>query len=475
MRIAYFLICWLTITSLTAQDTTRLSLLFAGDVMGHDSQIASAYNKATQQYDYAPCFQFVKPYVSAADLAIGNLELTLAGPPYKGYPQFSSPDVLATTLKDIGFDVLVTANNHSVDRRRSGIERTIKILDSLEIQHTGTFVDSLDRLNNYPLMLEKNGISLALLNYTYGTNGIPVPKPVIVNLIDTATIRKDLAAAQARNPDIVIVFMHWGGEYQNRQNATQKKLADFCFKHGADLVIGSHPHVVQPMEWHKEKNQLVVYSLGNYVSGQRKRYTNGGASAWVELQKIRYRPDSMVTTIDSAGYYLHWVYRTVDAHRDYYMCPVPTFERDTTNFIKDRTSLHQMDTFVTDARSLFKKYNQEVYEITQLPPDSIITYKVQLTMRSGETGQDSTQAIGNDIYSPVSAFVDTFYGYTLQTNEDNDMIISLGSFRTKAQAQALQEHLTKAGKEAQVVRYKNGQPVPEKPAVEEETIEGSGD
>ena len=125
-------------------------------------------------YDYSSCFRFVKPYVDSVDLAIGNLELTLAGPPYTGYPQFGSPDALGTTLKDIGFDVLVTANNHCVDRGRKGLERTIMMLDSFKIAHTGTFVDSLARVNESPLIVEKNGFKLAILNYTYGTNGIPV-------------------------------------------------------------------------------------------------------------------------------------------------------------------------------------------------------------------------------------------------------------------------------------------------------------
>ena len=178
--------------------------------MGHDSQIASAYNAATKSYDYTSCFQYIKPYIESADLAIGNLEVTLAGPPYKGYPQFSSPDELAVTLRNIGFDALVTANNHSVDRGKQGIIRTIDVLDSLKIPHTGTFKDSAERAASYPLMLYKHGFSIALLNYTYGTNGIPVRKPNIVNPLDTALIRRDLLRAKESKPDVIIVFTHWG-------------------------------------------------------------------------------------------------------------------------------------------------------------------------------------------------------------------------------------------------------------------------
>lgn len=350
-----------------AQDTTRISLLFAGDVMGHDSQIASAYNPAAKSYDYSSCFEFMKPYVAAADVAIANLEVTLAGPPYKGYPQFSSPDALAITLKDIGFDALVTANNHCVDRGKNGLERTIAMLDSFNISHTGTFIDTLSRLNDSPLIIEKSGFSLALLNYSYGTNGINIPHGSVVNLLDTAVMRYDIIKAKQLNPDLIIVFMHWGSEYQNLPSKNQKNLTQFCFDLGVQLVIGAHPHVIQPMEWRKESNQFVAYSLGNFVSGQRKRYTDGGAMAYIELEKISYNPDSSVTSIDTAGYFLQYVHRTVDAHKDYYLLPVQKVETDSVNFIKDSVSKAAFKTFVDDSRLLYKKYNKDVLEMTTLP------------------------------------------------------------------------------------------------------------
>ena len=362
-RLLLLIFC-LTAIGVNAQDTTRISLLFAGDVMGHDSQIASAYNATTKTYDYTSCFQFIKPYVESVDVAIANLEVTLAGPPFKGYPQFSSPDALALTLKDIGFDALVTANNHCVDRGKQGLERTITMLDSFNIAHTGTFVDTVTRMNDSPLIIEKNGFRLALLNYTYGTNGITVPKLNIVNMLDTAIMRLDILNAKELKPDAIIVFTHWGSEYQSLPSKNQKDLTEFCFQQGAQLVIGAHPHVLQPMEWRKESNQFVAYSLGNFVSGQRKRYTDGGAMAYLELQKITYSPDSAVTSIDSAGYYLEWVYRSVDVNKDYYMLPAIKVEKDTISFIKDGTSKAAFKTFVDDSRLLYKKYNKGVFEMT---------------------------------------------------------------------------------------------------------------
>lgn len=366
IKLVLLIVSGCIISSASAQDTTRISLLFLGDVMQHDSQIKAAYDLSAKQYDYTSCFQFVKPYIASADLAIGNLEVTLAGPPYKGYPQFSAPDQLALTLKDAGMDVLVTANNHCLDRGRKGLERTILMLDSLDIIHTGTFRDTVERMNDYPMLFEKNGFNFALLNYTYGTNGIPVTKPNVVNTIDTAVIRKDIVKAKKTSPDAIIVFMHWGQEYQSLPNKWQKDVTEFCFRLGVKLVIGAHPHVLQPMEWRKESDQLIVYSLGNFVSGQRDRYKNGGAMLKVDLMKVVQ--DSVAETrIDSAGYILEWVYRTPDAKKDYYVLPVPSFEQDSTHFIEDEASRLAFKTFIEDSRRLFKKHNVNLEEIRRKP------------------------------------------------------------------------------------------------------------
>lgn len=278
----------------TAQiKTDTLRLLFAGDVMGHAPQITSAQLVKDKKYDYEPCFQYVKPIVSAADLAIANLELTLPGkPPYTGYPMFRSPDALAEALKNTGFDVLVTANNHSNDARGTGVTNTIRTLDRLKISHTGTFANARERDTQYPLILSKNGFRLALLNYTYGTNGVPTDSPTIVNLIDKTRIAADLEKAKSVKPHYIVVFMHWGLEYQLTENAEQRDLAAFLARNGADLVIGSHPHVVQPVRQEQpsmpedpDKNVIVVYSLGNYISNQLKPHTDGGIMFEVELLK----------------------------------------------------------------------------------------------------------------------------------------------------------------------------------------------
>lgn len=371
-----------------AQDTTKLSLLFVGDIMQHDSNIAAAYNPITGKYDYTRCFEYVAPIIGSADIAIGNLELTLGGKPYKGYPQFSAPDELAVELKKIGFDVLVTANNHSVDRGKKGIERTLRKLDSIGMMHTGTFADTTDRKINYPLLLEKNGIRLALLNYTYGTNGIPVPRVGMVNLMDTIQIKKDIRKAKQLNSDAIIVFMHWGDEYQSLPNNTQKKLTSLCFREGVKIVIGSHPHVLQPMEWKKESDQFVAYSLGNFISGQRPRYRDGGAIVWLHLQKIK--TDSLaVATIQDASYELEWVQKTADEKKEFVMLPMRYFDNDST-FIEDTASKEAIKLFKTDSRALMAKYNVSVGEFSHLN-NQPFTYSIYLGDLADGFGNEQLQ------------------------------------------------------------------------------------
>jgi len=321
------------IISVNAQ-TDTLRLIFAGDIMGHLPQIKSA-EVSPGKYDYRPCFQYVKPILEGADLAIGNLELTLPGKaPYNGYPMFRSPDALADALKDAGFDILVTANNHSNDSRGAGLIKTIETLRELGFQQTGTFKNQRDRDAFYPLMVYKEGFKLALLNYTYGTNGVPAQAPTIVNLIDTVQIAKDLAEARARKPHFIIVVMHWGLEYQLEENAEQRRQANFLIRHGADMIIGAHPHVVQPIRTEtaalpdgSNKQALVVYSLGNFISNQQKPGTDGGILFQVDLV---HRKGVPYAEVSGCGYIPVWRYveKKANGKSTFYALPVGRYERN---------------------------------------------------------------------------------------------------------------------------------------------------
>lgn len=291
----------------TEGQTHRVKMLFAGDAMQHQSQLNAA-KQADGNYDYSKYFTNIKPHLDSVDVATVNLEVTLAGAPYTGYPAFGAPDEYAKSLKDIGFNFFLTANNHSADRRSKGIERTVKVLDSLHISHTGTFVDTLEREIYYPYLMLKDGIRIAMLNYTYGTNGIAVKAPNIVNLIDTVQIKKDIADSKRLGAHIVIANMHWGEEYVLKQNKEQTRLANFLVNNGVRIVMGNHPHVVQPVDIRKEDGKItsiIVYSLGNLISGMRTTDTSGGMIVKIDISK---EPNQEVS-IDNFDYSLVWTYK----------------------------------------------------------------------------------------------------------------------------------------------------------------------
>lgn len=273
--------------SVTLSAQERITLLFVGDLMQHQAQIDAA-RTPDGKYDYSPCFSLVKEQITRADIAIGNLEVTLGGKPYQGYPAFSAPDEYLQAIKNAGFDILLTANNHCLDRGKKGLERTILMLDSLSIPHAGTYRNITERKQHYPLFINKNGFRIALLNYTYGTNGIKPSSTNIVNYIDKDIISQDILSAKARRPDVIIACMHWGIEYQSLPNKEQRELADWLLEQGVTHIIGSHPHVIQPMELRKEDTQqnVVVYSLGNFISNMSATNTDGGLIFTLQLEKF---------------------------------------------------------------------------------------------------------------------------------------------------------------------------------------------
>lgn len=320
-----------------------VSILFAGDMMQHDAQIQAAL-QPDENYSYNECFSHVASDISAADIAICNFEVTLGGKPYKGYPQFSAPDQFFDALKNTGFDVFLTANNHCLDRGKQGLLRTIHVMDSLKMLQLGTYADSVDRANRYPLLIEKNGIRIALLNYTYGTNGIPDKYPAIVNRIDKSKIKNDIAKAKRMNPDLIIANMHWGLEYQREPNTEQQQLAKWLVDNGVDHIIGSHPHVVQTMEYIKDSNgvnHLVVYSLGNYISNMSKLYCDGGLTV-----KLNFVKDSLGTHLKKCEHNIFYVARPVISGLKNYVV-IPT-ETDISALPKAITE--KMRIFVADAR-----------------------------------------------------------------------------------------------------------------------------
>lgn len=374
-----------------------LKLVFIGDIMQHGDQIRSAFDPPSGLFDYEPCFRYIRPILEQADVAIGNLELTLNDKNfYSGYPRFRSPDALAGFLKQAGFDVLVTSNNHSNDNDRYGLVHTLDILDSLGMAHTGTFRDTAEWENTYPLILEKsNGnttFRLALLNYTYATNGIPTQKPSVVNEIDEAQILKDIEKAKKSNPDMIIALMHWGGEYMLNEAKSQRDLAKLLWKNGVDMVIGSHPHVIQPIKTNTLYNAdstdfravVAAYSLGNFISNQFQPNTDIGLMFEIEIVK---NTKSGKTSIGKHQYiptwrYIHHFNKKPVADWVHTLIPVSAFLSDSTNFLKmPKQDFNKMKTIYEKTCKHLEKWQSSERKLSfddivakaAAPPDSVIT------------------------------------------------------------------------------------------------------
>lgn len=326
-----------------------LSILVAGDLMQHQPQINAAFNG--KGYDYTDCFSLVKDEISKADIAIANFEVTLGGKPYKGYPCFSAPDEYLRAILDAGFDVLTTGNNHCLDTRQRGLERTIDMMDSLHVPHLGTYKNAQEREKNYPLIAEKNGFRIALLNFTYATNGLRVQAPNIVNYIDKTQIAADIKKAKSMNPDLIIAIPHWGIEYSLHPNKPDKELADWLFSQGVDHIIGGHPHVLQPMERRngtaENGGNLLVYSLGNYISNQYMDNTVGGGMVRMDFVK-----ENGKVKLVKYGYMLTYCSRPRNSgKKNYRIVPV---EMDDQLNAGDKSI---RDKFLRTATDLFEKNN----------------------------------------------------------------------------------------------------------------------
>ena len=296
------------------QTDTTFTLTAIGDVMCHNTQYFDAYNSSTGEYDFSYVFEDVSYYIRNSNIAIANLETTFAGEEigYSNYPRFNTPDALAYDLKELGIDVVSTAGNHSLDYGFNGLSRTIDVLNSADISHLGTYKTAEDR--EKILFKYVKGIKIAFINYSYGTNGIPVPegKDFCINLIDEESIKEDIEKAKSQNADIIIACMHWGTEYNTSPNDTQKDLADFLFKNGVNIILGGHPHVLQNMEKKTvtledgtTQDGFIVYSLGNFICDQNAKNTR--SSIILDLTITKHTDNSV--TIDNIDYIPTYMYK----------------------------------------------------------------------------------------------------------------------------------------------------------------------
>lgn len=298
---------------------TELSILCVGDIMSHMPQTNAQYDASSGSYDYSENFEYVQHYIEDADLALCNVETTFAGKPYSGYPAFSSPDALATDLKEAGFDIGITSNNHMADRGYDGVIRTQEVLQEAGLATVGSVLNTEDA--RY-IIKEVKGIKIGIVAYTYETgsgsgtvslNGAYISEQTasVINSFnfntleeDCAKMQADIDAAKAAGAEVIVAYYHWGEEYQNEPNKWQETLAQKAADMGADIIFASHPHVVQKAEYvtvtDSDKKVPVFYSMGNFISNQRteligSRRVEQGLMAVVNLT---YREGQGITSLE---------------------------------------------------------------------------------------------------------------------------------------------------------------------------------
>ncbi len=311
-----------------------ITISAVGDIMAHQANLNNAYNPKTKAYDFNGFLEYVSPYLTKSDLTIGNFETVTAGPSsgYTSFPRFNTPDAILTALSNAGFDVLSTSNNHCLDRGINGLTRTIKMITENKMINVGS---SIDGKNKY-ITKEINGIKVSILSYSYAFNGNEArlntkQKSTYLSAINETQIKKDIGTVKAQGTDAVMVIIHWGTEYQRTPNTSQTSLSKKMLTWGADIILGSHPHVIQKSEIVKVngKNKFVIYSMGNFISGYRradkakranKIYTEDGVIVQLKLEKD---PKGGVI-ISNAEYVPTWVNKSYVNNRPVFkIIPIP--------------------------------------------------------------------------------------------------------------------------------------------------------
>ncbi|WP_407933947.1 CapA family protein [Aquibacillus rhizosphaerae] len=269
-------------------EVKEITIAAIGDLLIHDTVYEDA--KTKKGYDFTPMLEKVKPYLNKTDITVANQETMIGGEDLglSSYPTFNSPYEMGDALHDVGIDVVSIANNHTLDRGEKAIQRAIEHWETIDMMYTGAYKNQEDS-QEVRIMKTEEDIDVGFLSYTYGTNGIPIPtgKDYLVNLIDKDKIKSDIEMAK-KQADVIILSLHFGNEYERMPSQEQKDLVQYVADLGVDVVLGHHPHVLQPVDWVEGKDgnkTLVAYSLGNFLSGQDEFYRRIGGVVSFTIEK----------------------------------------------------------------------------------------------------------------------------------------------------------------------------------------------
>lgn len=335
-----------------------------GDLMCHSPQFQYAA-VAEDSFDFEPVFREVKKYFASSDVVFGNFETVLGGKEkqYSGFPFFNSPDDYLTSLKHVGFDYLNTANNHSLDQKEAGLIRTIDEMINHGINYFGTYTTQMDR--DSIRIFQKGDFRIAFLGYSYGTNGLPVPKnkDYLINLIKPELIIKDIQSAKNLNPDLIIVYYHFGEEYQKEPNTYQEEIAKLAKDAGADIIIASHPHVLQPIELFTKPNSkldtgFIAYSLGNFISNQQWRYSDAGVILNFTMEKNKNDGKISLKNLNCVPTY---VYKgAIEGKKEYLILPSGNYADSVYTFLTKTIRSKMKEAFIDSKGILTNRSNIQI-------------------------------------------------------------------------------------------------------------------
>ncbi|EOU1755190.1 CapA family protein [Clostridium perfringens] len=342
----------------------KVNISAVGDIILHDEQIWSAYNEENKAYDFMNNFKYVKNFIEKSDIAYGTIEGTYAGEEigYSGYPNYNGPDSMIDALKDTGFDIINVATDHSLDKGLEGVSKTGEKIDK-----------DMTSIGNKKYIIKKiKGIEIGFTSYTYESkegelNGHKIPEDINLNTFSYNKLDKGLEEMKAlveemknEGAEFIVFGMHWGIEYNTEPSKYQVKIAEALNEYGVDLILGSNPHVVQPIEEIEGKdghNTLVAYSLGNFISNQRletmgDRRTADGVILNLTLDKSRKG-----VKIEKWDYTPTWVYKIPRENKksDYYILPVEETLNSEEGKKLDKETLNQLNKSLESTKSIVEK------------------------------------------------------------------------------------------------------------------------
>ena len=300
-----------------------ISITFIGDVMQHGKQLKAALSDTDNpgnplSYNYSHVFKHIEDNLRNADLAVANMEFPLGTPTYSGYPLFSAPESIAWQAKKCGIDLFLLANNHILDKGKRGLLNTLDVYEKMNGRYIGAYRNKEEEHRLNPILYNIKGIRAAFLNFTYGTNGFPVPEPCTVNMMDSTHVKECIRKAKKMGADIIVCNPHWGEEYQLYPSAQQRKWARMLQREGVRIIVGSHPHVPQQAEISQEN--ILFYSLGNYISNQTTPdYTQLELMVTVHIVK-NFQTGEIL--LPEPEYEFLWCFKKDEFAEDYTVVPV---------------------------------------------------------------------------------------------------------------------------------------------------------